>query len=302
MTKRNIFLFIIISIVLLASCEDVITDDITLDEGASQLAVDAWLTNMEGTQTIRLTTTQAYFDNTPAPPATGATISVEDNEGNIFNFTDPDNDGNYTWEPSSPSETFGKVGNFYQLNISYQGETFEAVSEMRRVPEIDSIFYEFRDDEVFGEDGYYAELYARDLEGTGDTYWIKTYKNGEFLGKPEQINIAFDSGFSEGGNIDGLIFITPIREGINPEETDENDNALPPYDLGDEIKVEIHSITQEAFFFFGELINQLNNGGLFAVPSANVSTNIINTNPNGSRAVGFFNTAAVSTETTRVEE
>lgn len=295
----NRFFVAIITIFFLASCEDII--EVDLDEGEAQLSVDAFLTNLEGEQTIRLTLTKPYFDNS-STIATGATVFVEDNEGNRFDFTDNDNDGNYTWEPSSASEIFGSIGNSYQLTIDYEGETYEAVSEMRRVSPIDSIYYEFREDEVFGEDGYYAELYARDLIGIGDTYWIKTYKNGEFLGKPEQLNIVFDGAFDDGLNLDGLIFITPIREAINPEETDADDNPLPPYELGDEIRVELHSITLETFFFFQEMQTQLNNGGLFATPSANVSSNVINTNPNGKKAVGFFNTAAVSVAETKVEE
>jgi hypothetical protein len=35
-------------------------------------------------------------------------------------------------------------------------------------------------------------------------------------------------------------------------------------------------------------------GELFASPFANVRTNIINSNPNGNKAVGFFNVGTVS--------
>lgn len=282
------------------SCEDVI--DVDLEEGETQLNVDAWVTNEAGAQNIRLSLTQAYFDNTEPPPALGANVRVEDNEGNTYVFTDDNEDGIYTWTPADPNDVLGKIGNQYTLKIAYQGENYEARSEMNRVPPIDSIFYEFREDEFGSVDGYYAQLYARDLVGSGDCYWIRAFKNGQYLNKPEDINVAYDAGFSQGGNVDGLVFIQPIREGINPSETDENDEEIAPYALGDNIRVELYSITPDAFFFFQEVINQLNNGGLFAIPASNVSTNIINTNPNGKAAVGYFGASAVSVAETVIEE
>ena len=103
-------------------------------------------------------------------------------------------------------------------------------------------------------------------------------------------------GLVQGGNIDGLPFITPTREGINPFYDDDDDDEFePPYKIGDHVRVEIHSITEDAFFFLQEMDVQLNNGGLFAVPVSNVRTNIQNINPNSSiQAVGYFGTTAVS--------
>jgi hypothetical protein len=58
----------------------------------------------------------------------------------------------------------------------------------------------------------------------------------------------------------------------------------------------LYSITEEAFNFWVEVRDQLQNGGLFAIPLANVRTNLVNTNANSKeRAVGFFCTSAVTT-------
>ncbi|MGB3467630.1 MAG: hypothetical protein WBA74_20250, partial [Cyclobacteriaceae bacterium] len=102
-------------------------------------------------------------------------------------------------------------------------------------------------------------------------------------------------------NIDGLVFIQPIQEGINPiDEDPENDNEfLPPYVVGDEIVVEIHSISLPAFFFLNEVIIQTDRqggfGALFAQPLANLSTNIEDEEENSTEQIlGFFNVAAVT--------
>lgn len=302
--KRNINWFFVAGLfcttILFSACEDIV--DVTLDTGKSQLSVDAWLDNQAGEKVIRLTRTNGYFENTAAPAALGATVVITDNEGNTFEFLDTDNDGDYTWTPSG-TESFGKIGNTYILSLTYEGESYEAVSSMNRVPPIDSVFYEFREEELGDPEGYYAELFARDFEGSGDCYWIKTYRNEAFLRKPNDINIAYDASFSAGGNTDGLVFITPIREGINPYYEDENEEALPPYELGDKIKVELHAIPEEAFYFLQDVRTQVNNGGLFAVPSTNVRTNIVNTNTaSETTAVGYFATSAVSVAEQVIEE
>ena len=142
--------------------------------------------------------------------------------------------------------------------------------------------------------------------GTGDTYWIKSFKNGLFLNKPQELNIAYDAAFAAGGNVDGLIFIPPIRDTINPFDEDENDNFLSPFEDGDSVYVELHSITQEAFRFFQQVQIQTNRPGgfaeLFAQPLANVPTNIVNGGPDlDVLALGFFNVAAVESNGKRLD-
>lgn len=298
--KKSAFRFIltVLAIALIfSSCEDVV--DITLDEGTAQLTVDAWLTNQSGSQTIKLTTTAPYFDNSPNPPALGATVVVTSQDGVIYNFTDDDNDGNYVWFPATEDETFGEIGKGYGLVVQYQEETFVATSFMGRVPEIDSVQFKFEEKSLGTPEGYYGQFYARDFEGENDCYWVKTYKNGEFLGKPQEINIAYDAGTSAGGNVDGLIFIPPVRSGINrsPDLDDSSDDGtdVAPWALGDRFVVELWSITPDAFFFLEQARNQMTNGGLFASPIANVPTNIQNANENSEvKALGYFCTSAVS--------
>ena len=55
----SILLIIFVSISLF-SCENVV--DINVQEGVSQLAVDALINNRAEKQTIKLTLSQAYFD------------------------------------------------------------------------------------------------------------------------------------------------------------------------------------------------------------------------------------------------
>lgn len=290
---------IIVSVaVTFSQCTDEIDPD--LESADLVINVDAWLTNIPGPQTISITFTIDYDENDQLPPGVkGAVVSVTDDLGKTFTFAEDIQkaDGSYVWTPALPGEAFGEVGREYTLTVAYSGETFQSVSQMADVPVIDSITYEYEDSSPFFEEGYVAEFWARDLPGEGNTYWIRTYKNGITLNKPSEITIAYDAGISPGSGNDGKIFLPPIRTGINPFDEDEDDNALPPYEIGDIVRVEIHSITFSAFNYLNEVIDntdrQTGIGSLFSTPLTNVSTNIRNVNTDGSKVVGFFNTASV---------
>jgi len=282
-------------------CEDEIMPTL---EGAPQIvAIDAWINNKPEPQVIKVMGTQAFFDNTSPIGLSGASVQVIDENLKVFDFVETAS-GEYTWTPQA-GETSGTIGLQYSLNVAYDGITYNAISALNPVPPVDSVSFEFDEGDDFFPEGYTAEFWARDLEGIGDTYWIKAFRNGEFLGKPSEINIAFDAGFSAGGSIDGLIFIPPIRFGVNPFDEDENGDLLSPYALGDSLFVELHSITNEAFFFLNEVQVQTNRPGgfaeLFSTPLSNVATNIFPSDENV-EVVGFFNVSAVSGNGKRLVE
>ncbi|MEM1123178.1 MAG: DUF4249 domain-containing protein [Bacteroidota bacterium] len=304
-TQKYSFFFLLGLLVALqitfSSCEDEIRPE--LEEAPNIMAIDAWINNQPGPQVIKVQQTQPYFDNSLPTGLTGATVQVIDENQQVFDFEEAEN-GDYVWTPVG-NETFGQIGLQYQLNIEHQGTSYSAVGRMNGVPPVDSISFEFEEAEGPFPEGYFAEFWSRDLPGEGDTYWIKAFKNGQYLGKPEEINIAFDAGFSSGGNIDGLIFIPPLRLGVNPFEEDEDGSFLSPYSPGDSIHVELHSISNEAFYFLSEVRLQTDRPGgfaeLFATPLSNVPTNITSSDENV-EVVGFFNVSAVSGNGKKLEE
>ncbi|QOI97832.1 MAG: DUF4249 domain-containing protein [Flammeovirgaceae bacterium] len=278
------------------ACETVVFPD--LNPATPVLVVDAWITNKAESQLIKLTKTQPYFENTLPPGVSGAQVEIEDNEGNLFVFEESDTlAGLYVWTPGS-GEVFGETGRTYTLRITAEGETYTSITRMGRVPPVDSITFRKEPGNQFVTDLYLAEFWATDPLESGDTYWIKTYKNSTLLNKPSELNLAYDAGFSKGGNFSGLVFIAPIRTGINPFDQDEKGSILSPYVVGDSLYVEIHSLSEASFDFLNQVALQTDRPGgfaeLFATPLANVSTNINNVNPTGMKAVGFFNVAAVS--------
>ena len=290
---------IFISLIAFAffACENIIYPE--LEPSLEQYVVDAWLNDLPGSQKIFLSKSNNYFMSELPKLLSGAEVYLTDEDGNRYDFEETE--GGYVWGDSS-STSFLQVGTSYQLNVSIDGIRFSGTSEMNPVPPVDSITFKYQEkDFSTAEDYYLAEVVATDLAGVGNTYWIKAWKNGVYLNKASEINIAYDAGFSAGGNIDGQVFIQPIQELINPFDTDEAGEALiePPYSIGDTIYVEIHSISESAFYFLNEVkIQTVRSGGfgaLFAQPFSNVSTNLMNEDVNSAiHPVGFFNVSAIS--------
>ena len=274
----------------LSSCETVINAD--LDTGPAQLSVDGTVTDQPGKQIIRLTQTAAYFDSAKPPVASGATVSVTDNTGKTYAFTDPDNDGYYIWQPPTTKDTLGRIGRTYRLAVKWNGDDYSATSVLNRVPTVDSIvFRNERLTPISQKFGYKAEFYARDPAGAIDYCRIRFYRNDTLQNGSRQIIQAYNGAFRGSADTDGLMFIRPIRQSVNPENL---------YQLNDRVRVDIQSVTEEYFDFMDQVNTQINNSGLFAQPPANVPTNIINANAKGRKATGFFVASAIRSRTAQV--
>ncbi|MBO9639145.1 MAG: DUF4249 domain-containing protein [Siphonobacter aquaeclarae] len=292
MKRLILFLFAVAG---LTSCQEVI--NLKTETGPIRLVVDGWITDQPGAQRVRLTLSQNYFNNTAAKPATGATVSVTDDLGKVYPFVDEKGDGNYYWRPAG-SEKIGRLGGKYTLKVGYANESYEALTEIKRVPPLDSITYYYDKPTIAPDkgpkEGYVAEFFGRDLTGAGDCYWVKTFKNSvRYDNSGLDITTAYDAGFSAGAATDGLIFIRPIRQSINV-------NKL--FSEKDTIRVELYSINQAAFYFLNAIKAEAGNQGLFATAPANVQTNLNNVRADGPRALGWFGASAISKFTTVVRK
>jgi hypothetical protein len=292
-----IFSYLIVSLFLFASCETVI--DPKLEEVEDVVVVDAWINTKFEKQVIKVMMTQPYFDNSLPPAVSSASVTVQNvTTGKLFTFIESTTKGSYIWTPASASDELGNPGDDFRLLIQTGEESYESFSKLGRVPAIDSVTFTFEEENSILPEMYMAEFWAKDPIGLGDTYWIKAIKNDTLLNKPSEISVAFDAGFSNGGNFDGIEFIPPIRQSVNPFDQDEDDNFLSPYDIGDTLYVELHSISLSAFNYLNQVRTQTDRPGgfgeLFSSPIANVPTNISNVNADGKKAVGFFNVASVS--------
>ena len=188
------------------------------------------------------------------------------------------------------ADTLGHVGRTYSLKVVNGTDTFTAQSELKRVPTVDSVVYRHEkwpfEPDKGPREGFVASFYARDLEGVGDTYWIKPVI-------PRQ-----SGGRQSCQYLDCLRRCIRCRRAIRRADIHPSMARIDHHRLivsaGAQIGVELHSITYEAFEFLKQVNEQGTNGGLFATPIANVRSNIINADPKGPKALGFFSASAVS--------
>jgi hypothetical protein len=247
---------------VLAGCEDVV--DVKLDQGQPQLVVDGFVSDQPGPYVVTLSKTAPYFENTRTPRVMGAVVKISDNEGNTETLTEAE-PGKYVTNTLQ-----GKIGNHYVLDIQAEGEEYRAETDIKRVPEIDSLEQSFKTKSTFWDEGYYVLYYGPEYPGPGDYYRFKIYRNDTLINQPLNLLVRSDE-FVEGKYISG------------PEMNDK------PFKVGDRVKIETCSITEDNYHFYNEMFIQINNGGLFANPPANVRTNVINRNPGSAKkAVGYF--------------
>ena len=290
--KNNLYIIIsLLGLTMILSCEDVI--DVDLAEVDAQYVVDAWLHDMDDRlPEVRIGLSQPYFDSSLQESLENASVRITTGDNNIYSLIYNPDTRSYQFTDDELSVWRAEpVGQTFALDIDVNDSQLTAQNEKFRVPDIDSILQELRTDDPFVDDGIFCNFFATDLEGVGDTYWVRTFKNGDYLNKPAEINITFDAGFSPGGEVDNLVFIQPIQELNNP--VDENFAPIP-YLPGDSIRVELHSISNSAFFFMEVLRDQLLNSsnGIFAEPLANTNGNI--SSSDGTEVLGFFNVSSVS--------
>ena len=279
------------------SCTDVI--ELETDFTTPELVVDAWLTDQPEPQTIRLTLSQDFYDNRLPAGVEDAEVVVCVNESledcKVFVHQDS---GRYVWTPEA-GETIGEIGDDFTLGIRQGGTDYVSQTTMRRTAIIDSIAVRLEEEQLGLDEGLYAQLYARDQVGLGDAYLIRTTINDTLLNRPQELNLVYDATFDAGSGTDGITFIFPIRFSINKID---DDGGFVTLEQGDQVDVEIWSLSPEAFFFLSVARDQLQNGdnGIFQIPVANSPGNVINL-ATEEPVLGIFNVAAVSTASRTVE-
>lgn len=310
--KRNTLSYIAsISLILFAltfsACEKVI--DYEVVDGPQELVVDAFLTSDTVEQKVILTYTQNILDSTASPAVLGAIVKVKNSlvipgvidTSRTFTFTDPDNDGVYTYShPKSDPFPFGIPFTTYELSVTVKGEEFVSTTIMDEAVNIKGFLGDTLTKEIILPNndtlpaGYVLTLSPQvvDIPGRPNGYWFKTFRNGKLYDKTSEINIAYDAAFGPG--FDGIPFIVPIVSSLTP--------FGERFKVGDVVTVECHSVGVPTIYFLNQAVGEINNTGIFARPPGNVPSNIAPKNSESTTKVhGWFCAAAVSKETITIK-
>lgn len=255
--------FALVLIVSFSSCEDII--QVSVEQKQVKTVIDAFINNMDTTQNIRITESIPYFaESNTEPGVTDATVLLIDSTSlKIFPFIHS-KDGNYQWTPNKATGDTFVVGNTYALLVLTAKDTLLSFTKLYpTVDRIDSLrtITSVDNGPPVDNPGRYAEFFAKDRPEPGNYYWIKTFRNDSFVSEIQKLNISQDMG--NGSQVNGDIFIYPKRfNGLNIFRR--------PYQDGEKVRVEVHSISQLAYLWFNLVVNENRNRGLFATPPVNI--------------------------------
>src|SRR5690606_26411953 len=128
---------------------------------------------------------------------------------------------------------------------------------LKRVPSIDSLKYQSITLPIKPENspqtGFLAQFFATDFPGEGDTYLIRSLKNDTLRSKSNEYTLSYDGGLSSVNKTDGMVFLQPVRMGIN--------SGLFVHQ--DKVTVELYALPLDAYFFLSQPKAEPNNGGIF---------------------------------------
>ena len=276
---RTTILFLAIA---LASCSDVI--DVPVQTAPTRLVVEASIDWEKGTmgneQTIRLSTSTAFFETTGNTVVTGASVIISnDTSGDEFLFVDQNN-GEYTTDDFVPV-----IGQSYTLQIIHDGETYMAQETLIPVTDITNI-YQGRED---GFDDEELEVHVEFIDPANEDnyYFIRFKREGDLLPELE----VGDDEFIDGNEVDWWY---EVQE---DEDTDKIDVLQP----GDVISIEMYGISSAYYNYMDILIDQIGGVGLFQATPVAVKGNCVNqTNPDN-YAHGYFRLTEVNKASYTVE-
>ncbi|MDA3893599.1 MAG: DUF4249 domain-containing protein [Salinivirgaceae bacterium] len=275
------FIAIILASILFASCEDVI--DVKLNDKDQDLyAIEAKITTIDNpwvivSKVLPVTVDEAYdgisnavvtiFDN--AEPS-NAVILVEDTEMKGY-YEVPENES-----------YMGTAGRTYTLSIlTPEGSTISATETIYPVVPVDSIqiWPSMRGDKRFL--GVFT--FGNETPGPGDYYKWDIYVNDTLLNDVGSMAFASDE-MVDGNYISSLEIFTDFHD---PSE--ESERILG---FEDTVYIKQTSISEFAYYYYFQMVNQASTGSMFSVPPANIPSNF--TASNGEKVYGLFTAHDVS--------
>ena len=267
-------LAIIFFSVLFSSCEDVIEVKLN-DENLNLFGVEASITTQDE-PTVFLYKTLKVDQDEAYPGVSGAVVTISDNatpSNSILLVENQEKKGLYRIPQNKSFK--GVAGREYTLTIQSQGTTLAAKDKLTKVEPIDSIqiFPSMRGNKLFL--GVFS--YGKEPQGLGNYYKWDVYVNDTLVHEADRLAVASDE-FVDGNYISKLELYTDFHDPNKPEDRKLN--------LNDTIYIKQTSISEFAYNFYFQMINQSGTGSLFSVPSANIKSNF--TSSDGKPVLGLF--------------
>ncbi len=258
------------------SCEDVI--DVDTPEANSRLVIEASLDWQKGTtgnnQTIKLSTSTPYFQNTLNTTVTGASVTVTNTNSNVEYVFQDQNDGTYTINNFVPV-----INDTYVLEVLYNNEVYNATETLKSVSPIKRVEQSLEggfDDEILD-----VSIFWDDPADEENYYLIKFIEQGDII----PIFEDFPDEFVNGNELDTFF-------------EEDGDNEEDQFNPGDVVEFTLYGISEQYNNYISLLIEQYDSGGdPFSAVPGKLKGNCINLNSPENYAFGYFRLSEFDTVT-----
>lgn len=259
--KKVILLTLFFISLFFTSCEEVV--DVDLDTAPPKLVIEAAINWEKGTtgheQTIKLSTTTGYFENT-IPTVSNAIIYIENSHNEKFNFIEVKKSGRYVCTTFKPV-----INEEYTLTVISRGnryigsEILKSVAPITRVEQNDEGGFVGEDIEVKAffndpadEDNYYLYkyIYSNKITTNYSVDEDKFFQGNEFYSRSDDEDL----------------------------------------EIGNEIEITHFGISKQYYNYMSILVSIAgsNVGGPFQSPPATVKGNMINVTDKTNYPLGYF--------------
>jgi len=258
------YLMLLPFMLVISACDKVI--DVQLVNDSDKLVIEGNITNVSGTQTIKLNTNVAFTNTNTYPPVTGAQVKVNDQYGNV-----------YTFQESSPGiytipTTAGISGGVYKLHVTIKGKTYDASSTMPAQVALDNV-RAFKDNFSTDDNKRKITVYYHDPKGVVNQYNFLLYVNDVQVKRVFANNDDFTDG--------------------NKVTFDLAQDDISIY-AGDKVTVEMQSVDKTMYTYWFTLMQQGYKGPIGGVTPSNPPSNIT------PEALGYFSAHTTQIKTITV--
>ncbi|MGY6742475.1 MAG: DUF4249 family protein [Cecembia sp.] len=263
----------IITVIFLASCQEEVFLELNTVE--PRPVIEAIWTNEVIFNSVRISLSRDFYSEESTEIISNASVFVRDEDtGDIFPFRFIQQGGRYL----PINNAVGQVGNNYSLHVEWENNVYTSSGILLDAPILDSIVYNFRDERLFREPGYYLTLYGDIPFEDNNYYRLRVVRNDTLLNNRNDY-LLFDDTFgtsilNRGFELSGF-----------------------PFRANDRVRLELFRLNRDAFDYLNQLVGLLfNDGGLFSPPPQNPASNIRHVSGEDP-PLGYFKVGPVRTAT-----
>lgn len=277
---KKYIVLLLLFILVFTSCEDVIPVKMN-KEDIGLFAVEAKITTRDE-PFVFLSKGIPVSEDNPFPGISNALVTITDDAqaANIVTLVEDTARAGYYIVPKDKMY-YGVAGRTYTVTIETQGVTLSATDKLSTVEPIDSIQVR---PSLRGDNRFLGVFtYGQETPGVGNYYKWDIYVNDTLLNDAQNLAIASDE-LVDGNYVNSLEIFTDFH--------DPNDKSERKLKYMDTVYVKQTSISEFAYNFYYQMLNQSSTGFLFSVPPANIKGNF--TGSNGKTVLGLFTAHDVS--------